>query len=945
MTSLGKTLAVLMPALLCGASLQPDLAADDSVVPAMKRNHWAFRAPVRPAVPKVRNEQWVRNEIDPFILARLEKENLNPSAEAEKVVLLRRLSLDLTGLPPAIEEIDRFLADTSGSAYDQAVERLLGSPHYGERWGRLWLDAARYADSDGYEKDKSRSVWFYRDWVIRALNSDMPYDRFVIEQIAGDLLPDATQDQRAATGFLRNSMINEEGGVDPEQFRMDAMYDRMDCIGKSVLGLTIQCSQCHDHKYDPMTQKEYYRMFALINSDHEGQEVVYTPEEKIRTETLKHAIRDLEEHLRKETPDWETRMALWEAEVAAIQPEWSVVRAVQTSEADTRFFEQEDGSLLGLGYAPTKFTFSFRGTNSLPLIRAFRLELLPDPNLPAGGPGRSFKGTCALTEFDVEAADIRNPTNRITAKIVKATADYANEERELEQNFNDKSGRKRVTGPVDFAIDDKDDTAWGIDAGPGRRNQARKAVFAASTNVAFPEGTVLTFHLKNNHGGWNSDDHQNNNIGRFRLSVTGADNAVADSLPNRVREILRIPRAKRTSDEFDAVFSFWRTTVFEFEEANARIDALWKQWPEAATSLTLIARDAPRETHVLTRGDWLKPEERVEPGVPAFLHPLPKDAPPTRLTFAEWLVDRKSPTTARVIVNRIWQAYFGIGIVSTPEDFGTQSGLPLHPNLLDWLACELMDHRWSLKHIHRLIVQSAAYRQSSRMTPELNELDPYNQLLARGARLRVDAEVVRDIALAASGLLNGRVGGPSIYSPAPEFLFQPPASYAPFPWKEEMGPDRYRRGIYTFRRRSTPYPMLQTFDAPNGDFSCVRRLRSNTPLQALMTLNEPLSMECGRALSLLTIQRGGETDSERIRYAVRRTLGREPDAEELAELKALLDRSKRHVGEGWVSAAELATGLNEPIADLPADVTPTELAAYTVVARALLNLDETITRE
>lgn len=931
---------------------------DVAVAEKDSKQHWAFKAPVRPPAPAVQGKDWIRNPIDNFILARLEKETLErekgkekvkeqlkPSPEADKTTLLRRLSLDLVGLPPAIAEVDAFLADTSKDAYEKQIGRLLNSPHYGERWGRHWLDAARYADSDGYEKDKSRSVWFYRDWVINALNRDLPYDQFIIEQLAGDLLANARQDQIVATGFLRNSMINEEGGVDPEQFRMDAMFDRMDAIGKSVLGLTIQCAQCHNHKYDPITQEEYYKLFAFINSDHEAERIVYTAEEQRRVADITRQIRDLEEGLRHTESDWAERMAQWETSVKDNEPEWTVVPTEQISDGNTRFFLQKDGSSLGLGYAPTKFTFSFAATNAAPVIRAFRLELLTDPNLPCNGPGRSFKGACALTEFRVEAADAQNPTNKVTARLVEVSADFANEERELEPNFYDKSDKRRVTGPVSFAIDGNDDTAWGIDAGPGRRNQDRKAVFVASTNVAFPNGTILTFHLKNNHGGWNSDDHQNNNIGRFRLSISAAANAVADPLPKRVREILAIPRDKRSAFQIAAVFSYWRTTVPEFKETNDKIEALWKSWPNGSTALTLMAREDARPTHLLKRGDWLKPGASVNAGVPAFLHSLQESQEPPRLIFARWLVDRRSPTTARVIVNRVWQTYFGAGLVSTSEDFGLQSEAPSHPELLDWLAVELMDHGWSLKHIHRLITTSATYRQSSKVTPELYAKDQYNRLLARGPRFRVEGEIVRDIALAASGLLNAKLGGPSIYAPAPEFLFQPPASYAPFPYKEETGSDRYRRALYTFRRRSTPYPMLQTFDAPNGDFSCVRRLRSNTPLQALMTLNETLSMECAQGLALRSIQEGGTSDAERITYAFRRTLSRPPTTDETKTLIAMLERQRDRIAEGWVNAFELATGKNEKPAKLPTGATPTQLAAYTALSRVLLNLDEAITKE
>jgi hypothetical protein len=939
-----------------------------------KDNHWAFKAPVRPALPQVRNAQWVRNPVDAFVMERLEKEKLKPSPEADKVTLMRRLSLDLIGLPPTLAEMDAFLADKSRDAYEKQVERLLASPHYGERWGRNWLDAARYADSDGFEKDKSRNVWFYRDWVISALNRDMPYDEFIIEQIAGDQLPGATQDQIVATGFLRNSMINEEGGVDPEQFRMDAMFDRMDCIGKSVLGLTIQCAQCHNHKFDPLKQEEYYRLFAFLNNDYEAQRVVYTPDQQRQVADLSRQMKEIEGSQRGSMPDWEERMARWEDTVRNDQPDWIILRPTveDISTGGERYLPQPDGSFLAQGYAPTKHTVKFYVTNDIERISAIRLELLNDPNLPCSGPGRSFKGTCALTEFKVEALDAANPSNKVTVKFSGATADFNQPEAELEPNFDDKSGKKRITGPVQFAIDGKDDTAWGIDAGPGRRNQERKAVFQCATNVGFPGGTILVIHLTQNHGGWNSDDHMNNNLGRFRFSLTtNAGPVTADPLPGRVREVLEVSRDRRSPAQTAVLFNYWRTLVPEFKESNEKIEALWKQWPAGTTALTLLAREKGRDTHILKRGDWLKPTESVTAGVPAFLHPLNADDadsrdPNSRLTFARWLVDKRSPTTARVAVNRIWQSYFGSGIVSTPEDFGMQSQPPSHPELLDWLACELMGPKkgegrrdkeegikekgeesgaWSLKHIHRLIVTSATYRQSSKVSPELYARDPLNRLLARGSRLRLEAESVRDVALSASGLLNPKIGGPSIFSPSPEFLYLPPASYAPFPWKEETGPDRYRRAIYTFRRRSTPYPMLQVFDAPNGDSSCVRRMRSNTPLQALVTLNETLFVECAQGLGRRILAEGGRTDGERVRYGFRQVLSRTPSKEEEAELMNLLHKQEERIEAGWVNAAEIGTGKAGPLENLPKGATPTQLAAYTVVSRVLLNLDEAITKE
>jgi hypothetical protein len=593
-----------------------------------------------------------------------------------------------------------------------------------------------------------------------------------------------------------------------------------------------------------------------------------------------------------------------------------------------------------------KFTYIFQAASDLPEINAFRLELLTDPNLPAGGPGRSQKGLCLLTEFEVDAADVRAPEKATRVKVVQATADFANEDRDLEPNFDDKSGRKRVTGRVTFVIDGKDDTAWGIDAGPGRRNTDRKAVFVAERNAAFPAGTVLTFPHVGKHGGWSNSDHQQANLGRFRLSVTTARHAVADPLPKRVREILAIPAARRSPAQDAAVFSYWRTTVPEFCQANEQIEAIHRQWPEGTTQLTLMEREHGRTTTMLKRGDWLKPGKEVTAGVPGFLHPFPQGCELSRLTFARWLVDRKSPTTARVLVNRVWQAYFGTGLVSTSEDLGTQSEPPSHPDLLDWLACEFMDRGWSIKALHRLIVGSATYRQGSRITPGRYARDPYNRLLGRGPRFRVEAEVVRDIALASSGLLNPRLGGPSIYAPAPGFLFLPPASYTAFPWPEETGPDRYRRALYTFRRRSTPYPVLAAFDVPNGDFSCVRRARSNTPLQALTTLNEAVFVECARALARTVLESGRSTDAERVTDAFRRILTRMPTADERKLLLDLLESQKKRIAAGRLDPRELAGGANaRPRTERPSGASPAELAAYTVVSRVLLNLDETITKE
>jgi hypothetical protein len=932
-----------------------------------RENHWAFKAPQRPPLPAVKKTAWVRTPIDQFILDRLERERLDPSLEADRAILLRRLSLDLIGLPPTVEELDAFINDARPDAYSRQVERLLASPHYGERWARHWLDAARYADSDGYEKDKPRSVFFYRDWVVNAMNRDLPYDRFIIEQLAGDLLPNPTQDQRVATGFLRNSMLNEEGGVDPEQFRMEAMFDRMDALGKSVLGLTIQCAQCHDHKFDPISQEEYYRLFAFLNNDDEAQPLVYTASEQKKRSTILRQIAAKERALEESTPDWQEKMAAWEDELRSKAGEpvaWQVIQPTveDISTGGQRYLPLPDGSFLAAGFQPTKHEVKMSVKTDVREIAAFRLELLRDANLPCGGPGRSHLGTFALTEFKAESVMPGESAKSAALKFSDAFANFAPAaETPVHLNFNEKTPVRRVIGPASYAIDGKDDTAWSNDLGPGRRNTACAAVFVLEKPLVRENGNELVIRLAQKHGGWNADDLHGNNLGRFRISITSQRPNDWERLPANVRELFAIPRDARSPAQQQTIFRYWRTTVAAWDETNRAIDALWKEYPEGATQCMLQARNTPRETHMLKRGDWLKPTRAVQPDVPAILNPLPANAPRTRLTLAQWLVDERAPTTARAAVNRVWQNYFGTGLVATPEDFGTQSEAPSHPELLDWLACELMRPTfalegaasatgadlspWSLKHLHRLIVHSSTYRQRSNVTPALHERDPYNRLLARGPRFRVEGEIVRDIQLAASGLLNPALGGRPVMPPAPVFLFQPPASYAPFPWVEETGPDRYRRALYTYRRRTTPYPLLQTFDVPEGNVACVRRARSNTPLQALTTLNETLAIEAAQALARRIIEHGGSSDRERIDYGFKRCVARTPSDEERAELLRLIAKQTSRIAEGWIDPWLLATGRNEKPANLPAGVTPAQLAAYTSVARVLLNLDETMTKE
>ena len=906
----------------------------DALANEPKREHWAFRPPVRPAVPP-----GAKHPIDAFVRAKLAGTPLKSAPEADRATLVRRLSLDLVGLPPTPADIDAFLADKSPDAYRKLVDRLLASPHYGERWGRLWLDAARYADSDGYEKDKPRFVWFYRDWVINALNRDLPYDRFITEQLAGDLLPHPTQDQLVATGFLRNSMINEEGGVDPEQFRMEALFDRMEALGKGVLGLTVQCAQCHTHKYDPLTHSEYYRLFAFLNQSDEGSATVYTAAEQQTRADLFAKLKMIDEDLKHRHPDWPAKLAAWEKGLPK-PGAWSVVRPVLDTSGGEKHTVQPDGSVLCGGYAPTHSGEKYEGPTDLATITGARLEVLTDPSLPRGGPGRSVFGLFALTEFKVELVVGGKAT---PVKIASALADAESKERPLEPDFDDKGKLKRVVGPAAFATDGKPETAWSPDIGWGRSNVSRQLVVTFAEPVTVPKGATVRFQLQLNHGGWNSDDNQTNNLGKFRLSLTG-DTGVSLDPAAAVRAILDTPADQRSAAQQEALFRHFRATVNDWTEANAAAEAEWAKHPPGTSQLVLNERAGGRPTHLLKRGDFLKPAEAVSVGVPGFLNPLPAGAPANRLGLAKWLTDRQAPTTARAIVNRVWQAYFGAGLVGTPEDFGLQADTPTHPELLDYLAVEFMESGWSLKKLHALIVSSDTYKQSSKVTAEGLAADPANKLLARGPRFRVDAEVVRDIALRAAGLLDERVGGASVYPPIPPHLMLPPVAYGPKTWPAATGADRYRRSLYVFSYRSVPYPPLAAFDAPPGDAACVRRGRSNTPIQALTALNEPVFVDAARALGLRAIREGGGTDGERLGYAFRLATGRPPAAAERELLLGLLGKQRAMFADPASDPFAVAFGPGEATR-LPHTATPADAAAWAAVARVLLNLDETLTKE
>lgn len=905
------------------------------------KNHWAFIKPSLHTSPKARNRNHNANLIDTFTRSQLKQQHLDASPEADRPTLIRRLSLDLTGLPPSIPEIDAFIADRHPDAYHRLVERLLASPHHGEHWARHWLDAARYADSNGFEKDRTRTIWPYRDWVIQAINQDLPFDQFTIEQLAGDLLPNPTLQQRVATGFLRNSMLNQEGGVEPEKFRTESMLDRVETVSRTWLGLTINCCQCHSHKYDPISQREYYQFYAFLNNDDEPTLEVPTPAQLATRAEIQSKVNALDDTL--QTPETLHRMQAWEDRLRAPQPVWTPINPSEWHSQPMKFEKQEDLSLLAGGDVASETVLRLWWDSPLPDITGFRIEAMTDANLPFNGPGLVGDGTFNLAEFTVDTTPLSQlqpglTNNATTNHVLFSRANASSEARgwEASQAINS------ITTNSGWA------NAFTIET----RNQPHQLVVQTSTPTGHTNGLryLITLHSKAQNTGLSCQT-----IGRVRISVTTQTGPLdADPLTPEQRRILNLPANRRSTNEHRTLFQAFRRQDPDSAGTQQKIEALWKGWPAAATTtLALQARPTPRHTRIFKRGDWLKPTDEVQPNTPAILHPFPPDAPRNRLGLARWLVDPTNPITARVIVNRVWQSYFGQGLVTTPEDFGTRADPPSHPELLDALALEFTEPRltlpgeshptpWSLKHLHRLITHSATYRQDSRTTPTLLEKDPYNRQLARGARFRVEAETIQDIALQAAGILSPKIGGPSVFPTLPDGVMQ--ISYGPIPWNVSEGEDRYRRGLYTFWKRSVPYPALMSFDAPASEQSCARRTRSNTPLQALTTLNEPTFNTAAKWLAFRTLHEGGNTDASRIRHAFRLCTARVPDAQETQSLMRLLQQAQAEFDRNPTQAAQAAFPDPKNPAPLPIGTTLPQLAAWSAVARTLLNLDETLTR-
>jgi len=894
-------------------------------------SHWAFEPPVRPALPEVGRRDWPRNPIDRFVLARLEAEGLTPSPEADRTTLARRVSLDLTGLPPEPKEVARFVNDPAPDAYEAMVDRLLESPAYGERWARVWLDLARYADTKGYEKDLRRSIWRYRDWVVDAFNADLPYDRFTAEQLAGDLLPGSGPRQLLATAFHRNTLTNDEGGTDDEEFRVAAVKDRVDTTAQVWMGLTMGCAKCHSHKYDPISNREYYQFYAFFNQTADADRFDDGPAEPLPDDATRAKVESLraqadrrEAELTAPNPERLAALAAWEREQTS-RKDWSTLSPCRIDVASgSRTRKLKDGSILVAGPGPESESYTVVAPAPPGRLTALRVEALPDPSLPKGGVGRSKDdGNFVLTGLTVTVARKGQPARVL--KLGKATADFA------QDNY-----------PVAHVLNNPDPAKHGWAVSP-KQAEPHQAVFtlAEPVEVDALEPVELTVTLAHQF----KFAYPGFSLGRFRVSVTGvAEPGLPPQLSGDVLAALDVEPASRTDAQTRRLIRFRAEATPEGKAASEEVAKLRKEADALlATVKTPILRELPadkrRVTRVHNRGNFLDPGETVEASVPSAFHTLPKDATPDRLGVARWLTDPSNPLTARVAVNRHWAQFFGQGLVVTQEDFGTQGDVPSHPALLDWLAVEFRESGWSFKALCRKIVTSATYRQSSKATPALLAKDRANRLLARGPRFRLEAEMVRDSALTVAGLLSKKMGGPPVMPRQPEGIWK--STYNTDKWILSEGEDRFRRGLYTFLKRTSPYPAMLAFDAPSREVCTVRRVNTNTPLQALVTLNDPAFVEAAQGLARRMAREGGADVNSRIARGLTLALARPARPREVEALAALYARRLEAAKADRAAALALAT---DPLGPLPEGADPAETAALTAVANVILNLDEFLTK-
>lgn len=906
------------------------------------QGHWSFmpiRKPVPPEVDRANGSSAavgpkVVNAIDRFVTARLPGRGLAQSPPADPVTLARRVAIDLTGLPPTPARIAAFAADPSDANYEKLVDELLASPRFGERMAMWWLDLARYADSVGYHGDQSVSVFPFRDYVIRAFNQNMRFDRFTREQLGGDLLPNPTTDQKVAAGYNRLGMMTEEGGAQPKEYLAKYASERVRAIGGAWLGLTTGCSECHDHKFDPLTTREFYQFEAFFaditekgvygGNDYSPKLTVTTQEQDTQLSRFDGEIAALQKQLATATPELAAAQAVWEKSLMQKQVEWTPLKPLEAkSRAGTTLTVGEDSSVLAGGVNPPQDTYTIKLPAPAHAITAIRLEALPHDSLGAKGPGRAANGNFVLTSFAVSVVAADGTATPVP--LANPSASFAQPGFPIEHAIDGAAGKQ---------------TGWGVYRKPG---QVHEAFFETQTDQVVPVGGSLVIELAHN------SEHATHNLGHFRISTTNAARpvkpAAMQSLPEPVRTILAVSPSERSADQNNQLAACYRTIAPLLQPARDQLAAVQKQRSDLEKSLpTMLATIArtPREIRVLPRGNWMDESgEIVQPAVPAFLpQPPAKEGHLNRLDLANWLVSKENPLVARVLVNRLWKICFGAGISPKVADLGAQGGYPSHPLLLDWLAADMIDSGWDIKRSLKQMVMSATYRQSSLVSPALREKDPFNHLLARQGRFRLDAEMIRDHALWISGLLVERVGGPSVKPYQPRGYW----AYLNFPtreWQNSSGEDLYRRGLYTHWQRQYLHPSLLAFDAPTREECTVERVCSNTPLQALVLLNDPTYVEAARAFAELILHNGGASPAERLDYAFQRALSRPARPAEAKVLLPLLAEHLRQYRADTRAAGELlAVGAHPRASDLD----PAELAAWTSVARAILNLHATITR-
>lgn len=921
------------------------------------QQHWSFIAPVRPLPPMVPVQDRVSNEIDTFVLSRLATEDLEPSNPANKPTLLRRVSLDLTGLPPTLDELDEFLADESDQAYERVVDRLLASPRYGEHMARYWLDAARYADTNGFFVDSERSMWRWRDWVIKAFNSNMPFDQFTIEQLAGDLLTDATLEQRIASGFNRNHMITEETGAIDEEYRVEYVVDRVHTTTTTWLGLTAACARCHDHKFDPVSQKEFFSLFAFFNNVPENgvgnrpgnaKPLLNLPSDQLQCQldSVKADLAELQREVTAVGPEFTLAQSAWEESILADPANLSDNQLLVRFQLDGTL--ANDGSLSSSAIAVGKIAYeagmsgpaaSFDGDGVLEFAEPIPFDSESAFSLggwikPAGsGP------TCVLSKNDdvnkLRGFDLMIRKSKLVVNLI--------------HEWNQNAISVTTTKSLDisqwqhvFVTYDGSSTAAGVKVYIDGQPQELQVEFDSLS------GSIKT-HQPLRIGRRSTSAPFVGLIDEVRLYARQLTNAQVDELftSQLIHGIAQLPPEARSEYLKQKIQRQFLTTPesADFQSLYAERDRLNSRHAELNASLPdmMVMEDAeqPRETFVLIRGQYDQPGERVDAGVPASLPPFPADLPRDRLGFAKWLVDPANPLTSRVIVNRYWQQIFGVGLVNTTGDFGAQGEWPSHPDLLDWLAVEFRESGWDTKHILKLIVMSATYQQHSRITPEGLRRDPDNRLLARGPRFRMEAETVRDNALAISGLLENKLGGPSVKPYQPAGLWEAVSYDGNLSYQQGDGDDLYRRSLYTYWKRQSPPPALMAFDAPTRETCTVSRPRTNTPLQALVLMNDTTYVEAARVLAQRMLEQPAETAGERIEYGFRLATARKPNAQETSVFQEIYRLQLQRFKNNQQAALELlSAGESERDESLDAS----EHAAWTTVASVILNLDETVTK-